>query len=278
MVQLSDLPAVRAVADEAAAKLQAAVSVGQPGQQREPGQQRKRITHEWRTRFCHPDAESENETVVQHSYLDDLRGRAVVAGRCLAQGPCRGCSSAPSGTVWISRHVCWPGTAVVVDPAQLLVALLGCVGRRSRHTEAACVGHRSHDVAAMAEREKREINNRTAHRSQPSQKPSIATPRPGLRPEAVALRAVSPHAGGWFPRLGWVSSDEFSLRYSDLLTGSYDCVDRIVLNAFFPLGHNPGGFRVWWRRWHDDSDAELDNTHLMRMAGRFARRVNASRR
>ena len=69
--------------------------------------------------------------------------------------------------------------------------------------------------------------------------------------------------------------DEFSLRYSDLLTGSYDCVDRIVLNAFFPLGHSPGGFRVWWRRWHDDSDAELDNTHLMRMAARFARRVKA---
>jgi hypothetical protein len=32
---------------------------------------------------------------------------------------------------------------------------------------------------------------------------------------------------------------------------------------------------VWWRRWHDDSDAELDNTHLMRMAGRFTRRVKA---
>ena len=59
------------------------------------------------------------------------------------------------------------------------------------------------------------------------------------------------------------------------MSGSYECVDRIVLNAFFPLGHNPGGFRVWWRRWHDDSDAELDNTHLMRMAGRFARRVKA---
>ena len=63
-----------------------------------------------------------------------------------------------------------------------------------------------------------------------------------------------------------MSSDEFSLRYSDLVTGSYDCVDRIVLNAFFPLGHNPGGFRTWWRRWHGDSDAELDNTQLMRLA------------
>ena len=72
-----------------------------------------------------------------------------------------------------------------------------------------------------------------------------------------------------------MSSDEFSLRYSDLVTGGYDCVDRIVLNAFYPLGYHPGGLRTWWRRLHGDSDAELDNTHLMRMAGRFARRVQA---
>ena len=32
---------------------------------------------------------------------------------------------------------------------------------------------------------------------------------------------------------------------------------------------------MWWRRWHDDSDEELDNTHLMRLAGRFSRRVRA---
>jgi hypothetical protein len=70
-------------------------------------------------------------------------------------------------------------------------------------------------------------------------------------------------------------ADDFSVRYGDLLTGSYDCVDRIVLNAYFPLGHNPGGFRFWWRRLHGGSDDELDNTHLMRFAGRFARRVKA---
>jgi hypothetical protein len=69
--------------------------------------------------------------------------------------------------------------------------------------------------------------------------------------------------------------DEFVDRYAGLITGSYDCVDRIVLNAYYPLGHNPGGFRVWWRRWHDDRDDELDNAHLMRLAGRFARRVRA---
>ena len=56
------------------------------------------------------------------------------------------------------------------------------------------------------------------------------------------------------------------------MTGTYYCVDRIVLNAYFSLGHSPGGFRTWWRRWQGD-DENLDDTHLMRMAGRFARRV-----
>src|ERR1039457_4103182 len=69
-------------------------------------------------------------------------------------------------------------------------------------------------------------------------------------------------------------ADDFTERYGDLLAGSYDCVDRVVLNAFFPIGHNPGGFRSWWRRLHG-SDDQLDDTHLMRMAGRFARRVKA---
>ena len=71
-------------------------------------------------------------------------------------------------------------------------------------------------------------------------------------------------------------TDLFSERCDDLLTGTYDCPDRIVLNAYYSMGHAPGGFRVWWRRWHDDSDAQLDNAHLMRLAGRFARRLRAS--
>jgi len=71
--------------------------------------------------------------------------------------------------------------------------------------------------------------------------------------------------------------DEFSARYGDLVSGSYDCVDRIVLNAYFALGHNPGGFRTWWRRLHGESDEDLDNAHLMRMAGRFSRRVRGGR-
>ena len=70
-------------------------------------------------------------------------------------------------------------------------------------------------------------------------------------------------------------ADGFSKRYGDLLYGSYDCVDRIVLNAYHTLCYQPGGFRTWWRRLHGD-DEQLDNAHLMRMAGRFARRVRAS--
>jgi hypothetical protein len=32
--------------------------------------------------------------------------------------------------------------------------------------------------------------------------------------------------------LGMIASDEFSQYYAELLQGTYDCVDRIVLNAY----------------------------------------------
>jgi hypothetical protein len=67
-------------------------------------------------------------------------------------------------------------------------------------------------------------------------------------------------------------TDRLSTLYQDLLSGSYDCVDRIVLNAYFRMGHSPGGFRVWWRAL-TGSDQTLENTYLMRMAGSFSRRV-----
>ena len=67
-------------------------------------------------------------------------------------------------------------------------------------------------------------------------------------------------------------ADGLSDLYHDLLTGSYDCVDRIILNAYFRMGHSPGGFHVWWQAL-TGSDDTLDNTHLMRMAGRFSRRL-----
>ena len=70
-----------------------------------------------------------------------------------------------------------------------------------------------------------------------------------------------------------MATDDFTNYYTDLLDGSYDCVDRMVLNANFGLCYSPGGFRSWWRRLHNGSDAELDYAHLMRIAGRFSRHV-----
>src|SRR5258705_11617326 len=67
-------------------------------------------------------------------------------------------------------------------------------------------------------------------------------------------------------------TDGLSTLYQDLLGGSYDCVDRIVLNAYFRMGHDPGGFRVWWRAL-TGSDETLENAYLMRLAGRFSRHL-----
>jgi hypothetical protein len=69
-----------------------------------------------------------------------------------------------------------------------------------------------------------------------------------------------------------IAPDPFSQYYRPLLENTYDVVDRIVLNAYFGLASSPGGFRLWWHRLHGTED-NLDDTHLMRMAGRFARRV-----
>ena len=69
-----------------------------------------------------------------------------------------------------------------------------------------------------------------------------------------------------------VTTDPLGLAYADLLVGQYDCVDRIILNAYFAFGCSPGGFRLWWRNL-TGSDDTLDNAHLIRMAGRFSRCV-----
>lgn len=69
-------------------------------------------------------------------------------------------------------------------------------------------------------------------------------------------------------------SDQLTENYADLIEGSYDCPDRIVLNAYFRVGHSPGGFRSWWRRLYG-SDEDLDKSHLVRLAGRFSRRLKA---
>jgi hypothetical protein len=68
--------------------------------------------------------------------------------------------------------------------------------------------------------------------------------------------------------------DRFSECYQELIEWSYDSADRIVLNAYFPMGQEPGGMLVWWRNLYG-GDETMDTAHLMRMAGRFSRRVRA---
>ena len=69
-------------------------------------------------------------------------------------------------------------------------------------------------------------------------------------------------------------TDELSSYYAELLEGTYDCVDRVVLNAYFPMGQTGGGLRRWWRQLHG-SDANLNDAHLRDMAGTFSRRLRA---
>ena len=69
-------------------------------------------------------------------------------------------------------------------------------------------------------------------------------------------------------------TDELSSYYAELLEGTYDCVDRVVLNAYFPMGQTGGGLRTWWRQLYG-SDANLNDGQLRDMAGTLARRLRA---
>jgi hypothetical protein len=68
--------------------------------------------------------------------------------------------------------------------------------------------------------------------------------------------------------------DQLTDRYAEFLHGHYDSPDRIVLNGYYRLGYTAGGFLHWWRRLHGE-DEPLTKTRLVRMAGRFSRRVKA---
>ena len=71
-----------------------------------------------------------------------------------------------------------------------------------------------------------------------------------------------------------IAEDSLSQYYAEVLDDTYDVVDRIVLNAYCPLACGPGGFRTWWRQLFGD-DEDLSNTRLIRMAGRYSRRLRA---
>jgi len=67
--------------------------------------------------------------------------------------------------------------------------------------------------------------------------------------------------------------DEFSSYIAELLLGSYDCVDRIALRAYFRLAQTSGGFLTWWNRLLPGEFPTQES--LRHMAGDFARRVKA---
>lgn len=68
--------------------------------------------------------------------------------------------------------------------------------------------------------------------------------------------------------------DTFSERYAEYIESTYECVDRLVLNAYWQFGQSAGGFRTWWRQLNG-SDEKLDTATLMRYARNYARRVRA---
>jgi hypothetical protein len=62
--------------------------------------------------------------------------------------------------------------------------------------------------------------------------------------------------------------------HEDLIEDDYDCVDRLVVNCYYPLGQAGGGFRTFWRQWKG-GDSGLSDQALRQAAGDMARRLKA---
>jgi hypothetical protein len=70
-----------------------------------------------------------------------------------------------------------------------------------------------------------------------------------------------------------LTSDDFSTYVADLLCGTYDCVDRICVRGYFPLGQTSGGLLTWWSQLFPN--IPLSEKRLRKLAGDCARRVHA---
>jgi len=70
------------------------------------------------------------------------------------------------------------------------------------------------------------------------------------------------------------ATDGLTEHYLPLLEGEYDCIDRIVLNAYCQMLLVPGGVRNWYRQM-EGNDNDMSDATMMRYAGRFSRRVQS---
>lgn len=70
-----------------------------------------------------------------------------------------------------------------------------------------------------------------------------------------------------------LTPDDFSTYIADLLKGIYDCVDRISLRGYFPLGQTSGGLLMWWNELYPSTP--LTQQRLRSLSGDLARRVQA---
>ena len=68
--------------------------------------------------------------------------------------------------------------------------------------------------------------------------------------------------------------DAFAAYHAHLIEAAYDCMDRLVVNCYYPLGQAGGGFRTFWRQWKGN-DAGLSGQALRQAAGDLARRLKA---
>lgn len=69
-----------------------------------------------------------------------------------------------------------------------------------------------------------------------------------------------------------MEKDNLTTHYAPLLEGSYDCIDRIVLNAYCPMLMTGGGLRYWYRLMEGD-DHDMSDESMKRYPGRLSRRV-----
>jgi hypothetical protein len=100
-------------------------------------------------------------------------------------------------------------------------------------------------------------------------------PRQSWEKGALLRRAAWTSGSGFCKLLGMVAgADDFSTYYAGFIEGSYDCPDRIVVNAYNQLVQTGGGFRTFWRTWQG-SDKKLSDSRLKSLAGDCARRLKA---